>query len=68
MNLMKYLQDLSGDPDYLKKKAAEADKDKKRFYIGGQSGFKWRTESANKTWVENGRIIKENKGKKLSNK
>ena len=41
MNLMKYLQDLSGDPDYLKKKAAEADKDKKRFYIGGQSGFKW---------------------------
>ena len=43
-------------------------KDKKRFYIGGQSGFKWRTESANKTWVENVRIIKENKGKKLSNK
>ena len=31
MNLMKYLQDLSGDPDYLKNKAAEADKDKKRF-------------------------------------
>ena len=35
------------------------------FSIGGKSGFKWKTESANKTWIENGNIIKERKGKKV---
>ena len=35
------------------------------FSIGGKSGFKWRTESANKTWIENGNIIKEKKGKRI---
>ena len=35
------------------------------FSIGGRSGFKWKTESANKTWIENGKIVKEKKGKKI---
>ena len=35
------------------------------FSIGGRSGFKWKTESANKTWIENDNIIKEKKGKKV---
>ena len=35
------------------------------FSIGGRSGFKWKTESANKTWIENGNIIKEKKGKSI---
>jgi len=35
------------------------------FNIGGQSGFKWRKHSQNKTWIENGNIIKESKGKRI---
>ena len=35
------------------------------FSIGGRSGFKWKTESANKTWIENGKIVKEKKGKAI---
>ena len=35
------------------------------FSIGGKSGFKWKTESANKTWLENGKIVKEKKGKSI---
>ena len=35
------------------------------FSIGGKSGFKWKTESANKTWIENGKIVKERKGKAI---
>ena len=35
------------------------------FSIGGKSGFKWKTESANKTWLENGNIVKEKKGKSI---
>jgi len=35
------------------------------FSIGGKSGFKWKTESANKTWIENGKIVKDKKGKKI---
>ena len=38
------------------------------FSIGGKSGFKWKTESANKTWIENGKIVKEKKGGKVHNK
>ena len=38
------------------------------FSIGGRSGFKWKKQSANKTWIENGRVIKERKGKKVHNK
>ena len=32
---------------------------------GGQSGFKWKTESANKTWIEDGKIVKDKKGKTI---
>ena len=35
------------------------------FSIGGRSGFKWKTESANKTWVEGNTLIKEKSGKKI---
>ena len=35
------------------------------FSIGGKSGFKWKTESANKTWIENGKIVKYKKGKAI---
>ena len=38
------------------------------FSIGGRSGFKWKKESANKTWIENGKIVKEKKGGKVHNK
>ena len=38
---------------------------KQVFSIGGKSGFKWKTESANKTWIENGKIVKEKKGKEI---
>ena len=38
------------------------------FSIGGRSGFKWKKESANKTWIENGNIVKERKGGKVYNK
>ena len=41
---------------------------KQVFSIGGKSGFKWKKESANKTWIENGNIIKERKGGKVYNK
>ena len=36
------------------------------FHIGGQSSFKWNSFSQNKTWIENGKIIKEKQGKRLS--
>jgi len=65
-NFIDYLRDLSGDPDYTKKQAKKYEKSRKeRFIIGGQSGFKWKTESANKTWIENGNIVKEKKGKTI---
>ena len=31
------------------------------FSIGGRSGFKWKTESANKTWINGDKIFKEKK-------
>ena len=67
MNLVQFLRDLSGDPEEFDKKAKEEhEKSKKeRFIIGGQSGFKWKTESANKTWIENSKIVKEKKGKTI---
>jgi len=62
-NFIDFLKDLSGDPDYTKKQAEKYEKSKKRvFNIGGQSGFKWKTESANKTWIEDGKIVKDKKG------
>tara|TARA_R110000764_G_scaffold117081_1_gene204128 strand:+ start:177 stop:374 length:198 start_codon:yes stop_codon:yes gene_type:complete len=38
----------------------------KRFHIGGQSGFKWKTTSQNKTWIENGEIRKYKEGKRIT--
>ena len=65
-NFIDFLRDLSGDPDYTKKQAKKYEKSRKeRFNIGGQSGFKWKTESANKTWIENGKVVKEKKGKAI---
>jgi hypothetical protein len=66
-NFIDFLADLSGDPEgYKKKQVKEHDESKKeRFNIGGQSGFKWKTESANKTWIEGDKIIREKKGKKI---
>ena len=37
------------------------------FSIGGKSGFKWKKESSNKTWIENGNVVKERKGKGVNN-
>ena len=37
------------------------------FSIGGRSGFKWKKESSNKTWIENGNVVKERKGKRVNN-
>ena len=52
--------------EYARKMVERAKKrDKENFYIGGQSGFKWNTHSGNKTWIENGKVVKEKKGKKL---
>jgi hypothetical protein len=63
-NFIDFLNSL--DSDYTKKASEEYDKSKKeRFNIGGQSGFKWKTESANKTWIEGDKIIKEKSGKTI---
>mgnify|MGYP003111583562 CR=1 FL=1 len=67
MNLVQFLKSIAKDPEAWEKKQVEnANKNKVRFNIGGQSGFKWKTESANKTWIENGKIVKERKGKTIS--
>tara|TARA_R110002012_G_scaffold252207_1_gene431168 strand:+ start:416 stop:619 length:204 start_codon:yes stop_codon:yes gene_type:complete len=64
MNLFDYYKSI--DPEGWDKQVERAKKrDKERFYIGGQSGFKWSKRSNNKTWIEDGNIIKEKKGKKL---
>ena len=36
-----------------------------RFHIGGQSGFKWLKKSANRTWIENGKIVKDKRGRNI---
>ena len=36
-----------------------------RFHIGGKSGFKWLKKSANKTWIEGDKIVKDKRGKDL---
>ena len=64
MNLFDYYKSI--DPEGWKKRVERAEKrDKENFYIGGQSGFKWNTHSGNKTWIENGKVVKEKKRKKL---
>ena len=67
MNLVQFLRDLSGDPEEFDRKVEKEYKDSKKrvFNIGGQSGFKWKTESANKTWIEGDKIVKEKKGKTI---
>ena len=66
-NFIDFLRDLSGDPEEFDKKTEEKLKAQKknRFNIGGQSGFKWITESANKTWIEGDKIVRERKGKTI---
>ena len=66
-NFIEFLAGLSGDAEEWKKKQSEKyDKmEKHRFNIGGKSSFKWKSESSNKTWIENGNIIKEKKGKTI---
>ena len=49
----------------LKEGEVETPKGPQVFSIGNRSGFKWKTESANKTWIENGKIVKEKKGKEI---
>tara|TARA_R100000656_G_scaffold79345_1_gene58303 strand:+ start:60 stop:275 length:216 start_codon:yes stop_codon:yes gene_type:complete len=67
-NFIDFLKDLSGDPEgYIKKQKEDYKKSKKeRFNIGGQSGFKWLSTSANKTWIEGGKIVRDKKGKTIS--
>ena len=50
----------------LKEGDFETKKGPEVFSIGGRSGFKWKTESANKTWIENGRVVKNKKGKRIN--
>ena len=49
----------------IKENELVREKSKQVFSIGGRSGFKWKTESANKTWIENGKIVKDKKGKAI---
>jgi len=37
-----------------------------RFHIGGQSGFKWLKKSAKRTWSKGDKIIKDKRGRGLS--
>ena len=52
----------------LKEGELEEPKGPQVFSIGGRSGFKWKTESANKTWINGDKIFKEKKGGKVHNK
>ena len=36
------------------------------FHIGGNSSFKWNTFSQNKTWIQDGNVVREKQGKRLS--
>ena len=36
------------------------------FYINTGTGLRWRNTSANKTWIENGKIKRQKKGRELS--
>ena len=63
-NFIDFLNTLN--PDYTKNASEEYEKSKKnRFNIGGNSGFKWKTTSANKTWIEGDKLIKEKTGKTI---
>ena len=49
----------------LKEGEIETPKGPQVFSIGGRSGFKWKTESANKTWIENGKVVKDKKERRI---
>ena len=67
MNFIDFLKSIAKDPKAWEKKQVEdSKKNQVRFNIGGKSGFKWKTESANKTWIENGKVVRERKGKTIS--
>ena len=67
MNLVQFLKSIAKDPEAWEKKQVEnANKNKVWFNIGGQSGFKWKTESSNKTWIENGKVVRDRKGKTIT--
>ncbi len=67
MNFINFLKSIAKDPEAWEKKQVEDSKiNQVRFNIGGKSGFKWKTESANKTWIENGKVVRERKGKTIS--
>ena len=63
-NFMDFLNSLN--PGHTERAAKEYEKSKKnRFNIGGKSGFKWKTTSANKTWIEGNKVIREKTGKTI---
>ena len=66
-NFIDFLKDLSGDSEEFDRKVEKEYKDSKKrvFNIGGQSGFKWLTKSANRTWIENGKIVKDKRGRNI---
>ena len=49
----------------LKENEIEIPKGPQVFSIGNRSGFKWLKKSANKTWLEGNKIIKEKRGKNI---
>tara|TARA_Y100001938_G_scaffold130185_1_gene185915 strand:+ start:301 stop:498 length:198 start_codon:yes stop_codon:yes gene_type:complete len=49
----------------LKENEVEEVEGPKVFSIGGRSGFKWSKRSNNKTWIENGKVVRDRKGKRL---
>jgi len=51
----------------LKENEIEQPKGKQVFSIGNRSGFKWAKQSSNKTWIENGNVIREKRGKRVKN-
>jgi len=55
------------DGKVIEQKEIEKPKGKQVFSIGNRSGFKWAKKSSNKTWIENGNVIREKKGKKVNN-
>tara|TARA_R100000315_G_C5221134_1_gene132956 strand:- start:1159 stop:1347 length:189 start_codon:yes stop_codon:yes gene_type:complete len=40
-------------------------KDTKPFYINTGTGLRWRNTSANKTWIEGGKIKRQKKGRDI---
>ena len=45
--------------------ASPLQKDTKPFYINTGTGLRWRNTSANKTWIEGGKIKRQKKGRDI---